>query len=131
MRVVRRHVFLSRRIVVSKEEWVTNLDVWVKFPSIRALLGVMRDKIMRQALAKSKKQAVESVKSFGTLRFFDNALITMPFSHRSLLRRNKRAPKLLIVLSGVYGSRTVAAAPKQYRKTVQQRVVDSVFGKYT
>jgi hypothetical protein len=44
--------------VVSKEEWVTNLDVWVKFPSIRALLEVMRDKIMRQALAKSKKQAV-------------------------------------------------------------------------
>jgi hypothetical protein len=64
--------------VVSKEEWVTNLNVWVKFPSIRALLEVMRDKIMRQALAKSKKQAVESVKSSGTLRFFDNALLQIP-----------------------------------------------------
>lgn len=78
MRVVRRHAFLSRRFVVSKEEWVTNLNVWVKFPSIRALLEVMRDKIMRQALAKSKKQAVESVKSSGTLRFFDNALLQIP-----------------------------------------------------
>lgn len=60
--------------------WVTRSDVWVEFPSVRALLEVMRDKTMRQALAKSKKQAVESVKSSETLRFFDNALITMPFS---------------------------------------------------
>ena len=105
-------------------KWVTRSDVWVEFPSVRALLEVMRDKTMRQALAKSKKQAVESVKSSETLRFFDNALITMPFSHRSLLRRNKRAPMLLIVLLGVCIGRTGVAAPKQYRKTVQQQEVE-------
>ncbi len=40
--------------------WVTRSDVWVEVPSVRALLEVMRDKIMRQALAKSKNQAVGS-----------------------------------------------------------------------